>query len=703
MRSIKIKVILIVSLMVSIPIIGIFGYCFYSILNNTLDAQTTAIRREVLQLDNAITLFINDVVYNVNMLSAEPLLVNIDNTATTFMHRMEKSKVSIRSDDVLGQKISTIFKQVQSSHPYYEEVYFGSEYGAFLSNAESEIPAGYDPRKRPWYQEALATPDKTVVSKTYRSTTGMAVVSVAKATIRQGRSVGVVSIDLSLKILTDIIQRTKIGRTGYVVAVQGNGVIISDPSDVEHNFKSIDDLNIPAMTDIFKRNGEVSLVQMKGIPYLALCHTSPGVGWKFLTFIEYDEIISQVSLLMWKSAAALAVVLVTIGLGLAAYLNKEIFKPLRQMITHLGHIGSSHYDARLLVQRRDEIGQVFEALNHTSAVLESNISEITSKGEEAQLRAQQAEEAQKKAQHAMELAETAKVQGMLLAADQLRDIVNGISSALEKLSTQIDTSNQRAADQSNRVTEVAVSIEQMTSSILEIARNAEDTTHLSETAKGVAKNGSEQIAQVNKSVLDIDKGFKNVYAYVSELSHNADGIGCIAQTIADIADQTNLLALNAAIEAARAGEAGRGFAVVADEVRKLAEKTMMATKEVGDAVGGIRRGVNATLDGMTHTTEDIAKSLSQTEEATKGLRNILDHFAESSSQIHAIATATEEQSSATEEINRTIGDINALSCDTAQAMQIASKAIVDLTKQAAVVREIISSLESGSVDGNPSS
>ena len=703
MRSIKNKVIFFVSLMVSVPIVVIFGYCFYSMRDSVIDAQITGIRREVLQLDNAMTLFMASVSYDVDMLALDKSIVEIDDTATSFMHRTEKSRVSVRSDDIVGQKISTMFAQMQSSHPYYEEVYFGSEYGAFLSNAQSEIPAGYDPRTRPWYQEALAAPDKTVISRTYRSTTGVAVVSVAKAAKRQKKPVGVVSIDLSLKVLTDLIQRTKIGKTGYVVAVQGNGVVISDPSDARHNFKAIDDLNIPAMTDIFNQNEGVSVVQMKGKSYLALCHTSPEVGWKFLTFIEYDEITNNVSLLMWKSAAALIVVLILIGLGLAIYLNKEIFKPLRQMIMHLEHIGAGRHDVRLQVQRRDEVGQVFEALNQTSATLENNISEITSKAEEAQLRTKQAEEAQEKAQHAMELAEEAKVQGMLLAADQLRDIVNSIFSALEELSTQVDTSNQRAADQSNRVTEVAVSIEQMTAAILEIARNAEETTHLSEVAKKVAMKGSEQIAQVNKSVLDIDAGFKRVYNSVSDLSHDADGIGSIAQTIADIADQTNLLALNAAIEAARAGEAGRGFAVVADEVRKLAEKTMVATKEVGDAVGGIRRGVNSTLDGMTRTTDDIGKSLSQTGEAITGLHNVLEHFAESSNQIHAIATATEEQSSAIEEINRTIGNINALSSDTAHAMKIATEAIVALTKQAAVVRKIICSLESRDANGNLSS
>jgi methyl-accepting chemotaxis protein len=663
--------------------------------DNTIDAQVTAISREVTQLDNAMTLFMNSVVYDSNMLSLEPLLINVDDTVTSFMHITHETNVSVRPDDVIGQKISNIFKRVQSSHPYYEEVYFGSEYGAFVSNGEPVIPARYDPRTRPWYRAALATPNKTVISKTYRSTTGKAVVSVAKATTRMGEPVGVASIDLSLEIITDLIRRTKIGKTGYVVVVQGDGVVISDPSDAQHNFKSVDELDIPAMTEIFNRDGGMSIVQMNGKSYLGLCHTSPEIGWKLLTFIEYDEIVSQISLLMWKSTGALVVVLILIGLGLAAYLNKEIFKPLRQMITHLEHIGAGRHDVRLEVHREDEIGQVFRALNRTSTILDDNIGEITTKGEEAQLRAQQAEEAQQQAQQAMELAETAKVQGMLLAADQLRDTVGSISSAVDELSAQIDTSDQRATEQSNRVTEVAISIEQMTSAILEIARNAEDTTHLSETAQAVATEGSEQIAQVNKSVLDIEKGFKEVYSNVSELSHDADGIGSIAQTIADIADQTNLLALNAAIEAARAGDAGRGFAVVADEVRKLAEKTMIATKEVGDAVSGIRRGVNSTLEGMTRTTDDIDRSLSQTQEATKGLRNILDHFAESSSQVQAIATATEEQSSATEEINRTIEDINTLSSDTANAMQIANKVIVELTRQATAVREIISSLENG--------
>ena len=179
---------------------------------------------------------------------------------------------------------------------------------------------------------------------------------------------------------------------------------------------------------------------------------------------------------------------------------------------------------------------------------------------------------------------------MLQAAERLKGVVEIVSSASSELASQIQESSHGAEHQARRVSETATAVEEMTASVLEIAKNAESTAQLADTSKEYAADGGQQVNQVKDDVHEINTGFNNVYDSVSELSHQADGIGSIAQTIEDIADQTNLLALNAAIEAARAGEAGRGFAVVADEVRKLAEKTMTATKEVGQAVSGIQRG-----------------------------------------------------------------------------------------------------------------
>lgn len=165
--------------------------------------------------------------------------------------------------------------------------------------------------------------------------------------------------------------------------------------------------------------------------------------------------------------------------------------------------------------------------------------------------------------------------------------------------------------------------------------------------------------------------------------------------ISDVADQTNLLALNAAIEAARAGEAGRGFAVVADEVRKLAEKTMTATSEVGNVVGAIQAGTNASIDGMQKVAGLVDTSTALSAQAGKALEEIVNMVQHSADQVRSIATASEEQSAASEEITRNISEVNSLATDMTLAMNTAGESVRGLTDQTRELEQIIVRLKSG--------
>ncbi|EFL49475.1 methyl-accepting chemotaxis sensory transducer with Cache sensor [Solidesulfovibrio fructosivorans JJ]] len=694
MKSIKFKIMLGLVLVISIPVALVFAFLYHDIYQRTIDGQTDAIRREIRQLDNAMTIFMDQAKYNVTLLGTSPLMEKVDGNLTSYVDTREKTmKVVPRGDDATGQAITTLFKRMQETHPAYVEVYFGSEQGGFVSSVEGGLPVGYDPRKRPWYQDALATPDKPAISKAYMSTTGEAVVGVAQVVSRAGKNIGAVGLDISLKVLTDIVKAIKIGQTGYVVFVQGDGVVISNPRNPEQNFKKISELGIPGLQKAFSLERGDTVVTMGGTRYLALCHTAPKLGWKFVTFVAYDEVVGPIQSLMWWSGLAIAVILIFICGVISVFLGKEIFKPLTRIIGQLRAIGAGRYDARLTVRRKDEIGQVYDALNQTTATLEANLGEIEAKRTEAERTAREAEEARQQAEEARRLAEEAKVEGMLHAATQLKDVVGIVSTASTELSAQIEEASRGSEHQAGRINEAATAMEEMSASVIEIAKNAGNTATLAEKTKSAAAEGKTQMEQVKTDVDGIHQGFRQVYDSVSDLSSKADGIGSIAQTIEDIADQTNLLALNAAIEAARAGEAGRGFAVVADEVRKLAEKTMTATKEVGQAVSGIQTGVSGTLTGMDRTKQIIEQSLGQTAQASSGLGTILGLVVESSDQVRGIATAAEQQSTATEDINRNIEEINVISTETADAMREAAKAVSDLAEQAVVLQDLIRSLE----------
>ena len=179
------------------------------------------------------------------------------------------------------------------------------------------------------------------------------------------------------------------------------------------------------------------------------------------------------------------------------------------------------------------------------------------------------------------------------------------------------------------------------------------------------------------------------------LGKQAEGIGQIMGVIADIADQTNLLALNAAIEAARAGDAGRGFAVVADEVRKLAEKTMTATQEVGKAITGIQEGTRKNIHNVELTGVSIEEAARLSVTSGESLKQILEFVNMVNDQVQSIATASEQQSAASEEINHSVEQVATISSETAQAMEQASRAVADLAQQSQALQRLIGQMKKG--------
>nr|WP_280712775.1 methyl-accepting chemotaxis protein [Desulfobaculum xiamenense] len=277
-------------------------------------------------------------------------------------------------------------------------------------------------------------------------------------------------------------------------------------------------------------------------------------------------------------------------------------------------------------------------------------------------------------------------------AHKASTVSDQVASASEELSAQVEQSSRGADQQRGMAAEAATAIEQMNASVLEVARNASAAAEIAERTRSTARKGVDVVGEVIHGFDRVHSGFLQVDESMKGLGTQAEGISTIVQVIEDIADQTNLLALNAAIEAARAGEAGRGFAVVADEVRKLAEKTMTATKEVGRAVHAIQDSTGRTMQDMSESGA-IMKTLSgQTEEAVSSLRDILAMVEETSAQVQSIASAAEEQSAASEQISQSAGDINRIADETADAMTQSASAVTSLARLAGDLQELIGTM-----------
>ncbi|NDV23732.1 bacteriohemerythrin [Desulfovibrio sp. JC022] len=283
------------------------------------------------------------------------------------------------------------------------------------------------------------------------------------------------------------------------------------------------------------------------------------------------------------------------------------------------------------------------------------------------------------------------------SASNAGGISGKLFAGIEELSAQVNQVSSGMDLQRDRVTETATAMEEMNSTVLEVAQNAGLAANSSAQSKENAVHGAEGVTEAIQSFEQIKETILNLKETMGTLGEQADNIGQIMTVITDIADQTNLLALNAAIEAARAGEAGRGFAVVADEVRKLAEKTMDATKGVGEAVSKIQDNARENIAAVESAAEDIVNSTESAAKSGELMEAIVGIVDETNTQVESIAAASEEQSAASEEINMAISDVARVASETSEGMSASAHALNEIASVVEELDSIVQGISSGRV------
>jgi len=385
---------------------------------------------------------------------------------------------------------------------------------------------------------------------------------------------------------------------------------------------------------------------------------------------------------------------VTVILIVWVFINKSITNPLEQLVDFASMVATGSLDVTLSGHFSGELANLKEAICTMVANLKERITDATKLSERSKEEALKAREAMQKAEEAMR-AEAARRAALQNAATELKKVVKGLVSVSERLFTQTEQVARGALTQKERTEQTATAMEEMNATVLEVARNASQAAEETDQAKTRAENGAEIVNRAVMAINRINELTEKLKTEMTQLKDKASGISQVMTVISDIADQTNLLALNAAIEAARAGEAGRGFAVVADEVRKLAEKTMDATREVGSAISEIQSEVDKNVKEMNSVASSVEEGTQLAGESHQALQEIVKLVVSVTDQVRAIATASEEQSAASEEINRSVEDIKSISEETASGMKETKEAVDTLVRLAEDLRVLTEELAKG--------
>jgi len=538
--------------------------------------------------------------------------------------------------DLQGNLVYSVFKETDYTTNFltgpYKDTNFGDVYRQALNCDQPGTVFIEDFR---FYEPSYGAPASFIGSPVFHN----------------GTKVGVAIFQMPVdKINSVMTQRAGMGESGEAYLVGSDRLMRSNSRFSEEPTIYKQEVATDATAQAINGNTGTEMVDdYRGIP--GITSYSPlkleGLDWVILAEMDLQEVmIPAKTLRNWIAIAGSITAAVVAVVGLL--FSMTLVKPIRLLGDRIKDIAQGEGDLtqRIQVTSKDEIGELGNGFNQFVQKIHDVIAEVGG-------------------------------------------VTREVASAATQIAASSEEMSQGMTDQNQQVMQISSAIEQMGSSVVEVARKSGEAANNAAESGKVAQAGGAVVEQTIEGMRAISEAVSAGAASVAELGKRGEQIGKIIDVINDIADQTNLLALNAAIEAARAGEHGRGFAVVADEVRKLADRTTKATDEIGESIKAIQTETGEAVQRMNAGTDQVAAGVASATEAGESLKKIVTGAQEVAGMIQSIAAAAEQQSAASEEVSRNVEAVSSVSRQAGEGAGQAAMAAAQLSTKAEQLQRLV--------------
>lgn len=545
--------------------------------------------------------------------------------------------------------IATLKNTKASSGKDMELVYFVSEFGdAIIKHDEQGVPAEWHLLKRPWYVDTKAKGSTFYTAPYADASTGNLVVSVAQPVVRDGKTLGATAIDISINEITAMVNSYKIGKKGYLVLLDAEGIVLSHPDKEQISKKLPDSLSVVRDKVLSKKVGTITYMYGKDEKITAYAPVTSS-GWFVMAMVPKDEIMESVSGI--QKTIFIVYFLALIALLLITVITIRItLQKIPAVVEGINRVKNGKLNTNIDVSSEDEIGQIAGAFNNMTTTIKNLIVNVKHVNAE-----------------------------ISTSSNELSDVAKEVSSMSYEIGKAVEQTAIAASDQAKNLEFASTHVMELDKKFHQMMGNSDKLNQAVKDAENSNRSGIAVLDGLKQKNMLTNQASEQIEKAVKQLSVKSDSINTILNTITSVSAQTNLLALNASIEAARAGEAGRGFAVVANEIRNLAGASADATNQIKSIVTAIQQEISETVTKAAQT-KDVIK------EQNSSVENVNNVFNEISKTINMMSLQIDETSHLIEGLNESkniivdnITSVSAASEETAASAQEVTATIQEQT------------------------